>query len=98
VEVEAGMKSTAFLVAGVLLIGLAALWFFSPVSDLMMPAPAPDGEFATRSVGGGAKSILNWAEFLFDGLNAAFGAVGLYFTFKGWRLRRADKQISEDGA
>ena len=85
------MKSTAFIGLGVMLIGFAALWFLTPVSEVMMPAPGPDAEYSTRGVGGGAKSLLNWADIILDGLNAAFGAIGLYFAVKGWRLRGADK-------
>ena len=96
------MKAYGFLIFGVLLIGLAALWFLTPISQMVMPeavqSPSPDAEFSTRSPGGTVKSVLNWAEIIVDGLNVGFGAVGLYFTIKGWRLRAANKEVNDQTA
>ena len=89
------MKGTVFLILGLLLIGVAALWFFAPVPELVLTPGAPDSEFSTRGVGSGSGSVVRWAEITFDALNAFFGAFGFYLTVKGWRLRGADKKISE---
>jgi len=98
------MKGTGFILFGLLLIGLAALWFLTPVPEMLMPktvmAPedAPGGEYSTRSPNGTVKSLFGWAEIVVDGLNAAFGAIGLYFTIKGLRLRGTEKKADGDEA
>jgi len=98
------MKGTGFILLGILLIGLAALWFLTPLSEMLMPktvmAPqdVPGEGYATRSPNGTVKSLFGWAEIVVDGLNAAFGAVGLYFTIKGLRLRGTEKKVDGDEA
>ncbi len=92
------MKGTAFLIFGLLLIALAALWFLSPVSEIVLQAPAPERELSTRGIGGSTSTFLNWAEVVVDGLNAFFGAFGFYLSLKGWRLRRSEKEATEEKA
>lgn len=83
------MKSTMLVILGLLLIGVAALWFLSPVPDLVLAPGAPDAEFSTRGAGGQTVSAMKWAEIVFDALNAFFGAMGVFLTLKGWRLGRS---------
>jgi len=82
-----------FVILGLLLIGVAALWFLTSVPDMVLSPGAPDAEFSTRGAGGNAGSAMQWAEIVFDALNAFFGAIGVFLTLKGWRLGRSGGNI-----
>lgn len=89
------MKSSGFMVLGGAMLGVAGLWFLTPVPDLILPAPVPDAEIASRGAGGNVKKAFDWVQMLFNSVNTAFGALGTYFTYKGWCLRKADREDKE---
>ena len=39
-EVMIGMKGTVLLILGLVLVGVAGLWFLTPVHDMVMKTPA----------------------------------------------------------
>ena len=93
-ETKSG-KRVGLIILGLLLLGLCALWFLTPLQDVVREAMSPDlepssrgapGEFAARR-GQRHLQTSTWDKLrvVFDGLNALFGALGVFFAVKGWR-------------
>ncbi len=88
-------KSTLTL-AGLLLIGVSALWFFTPVSDIVLETVQADRaaspEARTRGLAPPPGGVWDTVQLAFDGLNAFFGAIGFYLTIRGLRSKSPSKE------
>ena len=77
------MRDKTLMVIGLLLMGLAGLWFLTPVSEIVLAALRPELP-GTRGVG--APTPETW-EFVNIALNALFGGVGILLAARGYRLQ-----------
>ena len=80
------MRNKTLMVIGVLLMGLAALWFLTPVSEIVVGAlrTEPPG---TRGVGSPTPESWEFVNMGLNALNALFGAVGVFLTARGYRFQ-----------
>ena len=86
-----GMKSIGFMVFGVVLMGFAAMRFWSPITGAILEIDMPAVDLALPGVEHLVGEIVNWAEFVAYGSNGLLAGFGLYFALKGVYLRGSSK-------
>ena len=80
------MRNKTLMVIGLLLMGVATVWFLTPASEIVLGAlrNEPPG---TRGVGSPTPESWEFVNMGLNALNALFGAVGVFLTARGYRFQ-----------
>ncbi len=80
-------KKVSLILIGLVLLGLSAAWFLTPIGELILSQLRPEAPPNRGMEAPAAMDILNT---VLNALNALFGAAGLFLAAKGYRLQRPD--------
>ncbi len=80
---------TGSILLGLVLIALAALWFFTPYSAIILDYFGVSSQPATGTRGVGVSPPVSWEaiNMALNAANAVFGALGVYLTIRGARAK-----------